>query len=264
MPRAALRPDPLGSFLNRVPEITLLFWIIKILATTVGETAADFLNFRLHFGLGGTSWVMSGLLALVLVAQFRARRYVPWLYWLVVVLISVVGTLISDNLVDHLGVGLITSTGLFAAALAATFLAWFATERTLSVHSIFTARREGFYWAAILFTFALGTSGGDLMAERLGAGYGLTALLCAATIAIAYGAFRLGGNPILTFWIAYIVTRPLGASTGDLLAQPIRAGGLALGTVTTSVLFLATILGLVTYLTLRDRRARPIGITTRD
>ena len=181
-----------------------------------------------------------------------------------VVLISVVGTLISDNLVDHLGVSLIASTGLFGAALAATFLAWFATERTLSVHSIFTARREGFYWAAILFTFALGTSGGDLMAERLGAGYGPTAALCAVAIGLAYGAFRLGGNAILTFWIAYIVTRPLGASTGDLLAQPVRAGGLALGTVTTSVLFLATILALVTYLTWRDRWARPIGITTRD
>lgn len=259
-------PAPAGAAaaLNRVPEITILFWIIKILATTVGETAADFLNVDLHFGLSGTSWAMSALLAGALWWQFRARGYVPGRYWLVVVLVSVVGTLISDNLVDRLGVSLVTTTTLFSAALAATFLAWFAVERTLSVHTIFTARREGFYWAAILFTFALGTSGGDLMAERLAAGYGLSALFCAAAIGIAYAAFRFGADPVLTFWIAYVVTRPLGASTGDLLAQPARSGGLGLGTVATSFVFLAVILSLVAFLGARRRWALPLAVASRD
>jgi uncharacterized membrane-anchored protein len=231
--------------------------VVKILCTTVGETAADFLNTTLGLGLNGTSLVMTVLLIAALWAQFQARRYVPWRYWLVVVLISVVGTLISDNLVDNYGISLITTTVLFGAALAAVFVAWFALERTLSVHTIFTSQREGFYWAAILFTFALGTSGGDLLAERLALGYGLSVLLFAAAIALAYGGFRLGGDPILTFWIAYILTRPLGASTGDFLSQPIANGGLGLGTTGTSILFLAAILGVVTDMTVRERRTTP-------
>ena len=218
--RMSIAPPPAATspsrLLNRVPEITIFFWIIKVLATTVGETAADFLNTTLGFGLNGTSAAMSGLLVLALLAQFRARRYVPSVYWLAVVLISVVGTLVSDNLVDNLGVSLVTSTLAFGAALGIVFLAWFAAERTLSVHTIFTARREAFYWAAILFTFALGKSGGDLLAERLAAGYALSALLFAAAIGAVYAAYRLGGHPILTFWIAYLLTRPLGATIGDL------------------------------------------------
>ncbi|MDE2199361.1 MAG: hypothetical protein KGJ41_10090 [Rhodospirillales bacterium] len=246
-----------SSQLNRVPDVTITFWIVKVMATTVGETAADFLNSTLNLGLSGTSVVMSGMLVLALSMQLRARRYVPSLYWLVVVLISVVGTLISDNLVDNLGVSLVTSTLLFGAALALVFTAWFSVERTLSVHTIFTVRREGFYWAAILCTFALGTSAGDLLAERLALGYALSAMLFAAVIGLTYWTYRLGANPILTFWIAYIVTRPLGASTGDLLSQPASAGGLALGTVGTSMLFLATILGLVIYMTGIQRRTAP-------
>ncbi len=246
---------PSTRLLNRVPEITAFFWIIKVLATTVGETAADFLNTTLGFGLNGTSAVMSGLLALALLAQFRARRYVPSVYWLVVVLISVVGTLVSDNLVDHFGVSLVTSTLAFAAALGVVFLAWYATERTLSVHTIFTARREAFYWAAILFTFALGTSGGDLLAERLAAGYGPSVLIFVIIIQAIYASYRLGANPILTFWLGYILTRPLGATTGDLLSQPIDDGGFALGTVATSLLFLTAILVLVVYMTAEQRRA---------
>jgi uncharacterized membrane-anchored protein len=249
---------PTARLLNRVPEVTLIFWIVKVLATTVGETAADFLNATLGFGLGGTSLVMSGLLVLVLWWQFRMRRYVPAVYWLAVVLISVVGTLVSDNLVDNLGVALITSTTLFASALAVVFVAWFAVERTLSVHTIFNARREGFYWAAILFTFALGTSGGDLLAERLAVGYAFSALIFAAAIALTYWAYRRGGNAVLTFWIAYVITRPLGASMGDLLSQPLANGGLGLGTTGTSALFLAIIFGLVVYMTRQQRAAAPM------
>ena len=243
---------PIGveQMLNKVPEVTLYFWIIKIMATTVGETAADFLNINLHFGLTGTSIVMSAILIAFLFMQIRAKKYIPWLYWLAVVLISVVGTLITDNLVDNFGVSLEATTIAFSIALLATFAVWFASEKTLSIHSIFTLKRELFYWAAILFTFALGTVAGDLVAEGVSLGYANSTLVFGALIgvvAIAYYGFRL--NAVLAFWIAYILTRPLGASFGDYLSQPLANGGLGLGATATSILFLATILGLVTYLT---------------
>ncbi len=247
---------------NRVPEITLAFWVVKILATTVGETAADYLNTTLGFGLNSTSVVMTVLLLLALTGQFYAKHYVPVRYWLVVVLISVVGTLISDNLVDNLGIGLLVTTPLFAFLLSLTFAAWFAVERTLSVHTIFTARREAFYWFAILFTFALGTSGGDLLAERLALGYALSAALFGLAIAVTYGAWRLGANTIASFWIAYILTRPFGASLGDLLSQPHSAGGLGLGSTLTSVLFLFTILALVAAMSLARRETAAVQRAT--
>ncbi len=241
--------SPGRKLLNKVPEITLYFWIIKILCTTVGETAADLLNENLGLGLTTTSYVMAILLVLTLVFQFRASRYVPGLYWLAVVLISVVGTLFSDNLVDNLGVPLQTTTIGFAIVLAAVFAGWYASERTLSIHTIVTTRREAFYWLAILFTFALGTSAGDLAAEKLALGYSAAALIFGALIAIVtFAHFRFKLNAILAFWIAYILTRPLGASIGDYLAQPTEEGGLGLGTILTSLIFLSTILALVLYL----------------
>lgn len=239
------------QMLNKVPEVTLYFWIIKIMATTVGETAADFLNFNLHFGLTGTSAVMSALLALFLFMQLGARKYVPWLYWMNVVLISIVGTLITDNLVDNFGVALETTTIIFGLALLATFAAWYASEKTLSIHTIFTTKRELFYWTAILFTFALGTAAGDLAAEGLGQGYAKSALIFGAAIGgvtLAYYFFK--ANAVLAFWIAYILTRPFGASCGDFLSQPTTNGGLGLGTVVTSMVFILTIAGMVIYLTL--------------
>ncbi|HEX3620987.1 MAG TPA: hypothetical protein VHT97_01590 [Acidimicrobiales bacterium] len=235
--------------LSKVPEVTLYFWIIKIMATTVGETAADFLNTNLKLGLTGTTVVMAVLLAAVLVAQFRADRYVPGIYWLAVVLISVVGTLITDNLTDHFGVSLWVTTALFAVALGITFAVWFANERTLSIHSIYTTRREAFYWLAILFTFALGTAAGDLIAEQLNLGYWKSALMFAALIALVVVAWKYARlNSVLAFWIAYVLTRPLGASIGDFLSQPRADGGRGLGTAGTSAIFLATILGVVVYL----------------
>lgn len=252
--------DLTRTLLSKVPEVTLFFWIIKILCTTVGETAADYLNTTLKLGLTGTSLVMGVLLAAVLVWQFRLRRYVPGVYWLAVVLISVVGTLITDNLVNNFGVSLWTSTTLFAAALAVTFLAWYRSERTLSIHSIFTARREGFYWLAVLFTFALGTAAGDLVAEHLNLGYLRSALLFTGLIAattLAHRFLRLDG--ILAFWIAYILTRPLGASIGDYLSQDRDAGGLALGTTTTSLIFLAAILAVTVYLTATRKDQIAVG-----
>ncbi len=205
---------------------------------------------------------MSGVLAVGLAFQFRLRRYVPGVYWLAVVLISVVGTLITDNLVDTYGVALQTTTIAFAVALAATFAVWFAYEKTLSIHTIVTTRREAFYWLAVLFTFALGTAAGDLLAEKLAVGYWKSALLFAGVIGVVYVShvkFKL--NAILAFWIAYILTRPLGASIGDYLSQARADGGLALGPTVTSAIFLLTILGVVVYLTItkKDRIEGPEG-----
>lgn len=237
---------------SRVPEVTPSFWLIKLLAVTMGETAADYLSVNLGLGLSTTSFIMSGLLIVALGIQFAQKRYVPWSYWLAVVLISVVGTLVSDNLVDQFGVSLLTSTVAFSMILIGVFAAWQASERTLSIHSITTTRREVFYWLAILFTFALGTSAGDLVAEHFDLGYLTTGYIFAAVIAaiaLGYYGFRL--NAILAFWLAYIFTRPLGASFGDLLSQPREYGGLGYGTTDTSLLFLAIIALTVTYLSVQ-------------
>ena len=235
---------------NKVPEVTLYFWIIKIMCTTVGETAADFLNVDLHFGLTATSMVISSILAIFIIMQVRSKRYVPWLYWLVVVLISTVGTLITDNLVDNFGVALKTTTIAFSLALLATFVAWYMKEKSLSIHTIFTRQRELFYWAAILFTFALGTAAGDLAAEGFNLGHAKSAVMFGSMIGavmIAYYGFRL--NAIWAFWIAYILTRPLGASLGDYLMQPHAVGGLGLGAALTNAIFLSVIVGFIIYLT---------------
>jgi len=242
------------QMLNKVPEITVYFWVIKVLCTTVGETFADNLNENLGLGLTNTSYIMGGALLVVLFFQFRARRYVPGIYWLAVVLISVVGTLVSDNLVENYGVALETTTIAFGAILICVFAGWYAVERTLSVHTIFTTRREGFYWLAILFTFALGTSAGDFLSEQLELGY-LAALgiFAGAIVLVTVLHFGLRMNAILSFWLAYILTRPLGASIGDYLASPRSEGGLGLGTNLTSIIFLSTILSLVVYLAISKR-----------
>ena len=250
------------NMLNKVPEITLYFWIIKVLCTTVGETAADFLNTNLHLGLNGTTVVMGVLLLVALVFQFRARRYIPPVYWLVVVLLSVFGTLITDNLTDNLNVPLTTTSIIFGVALAVVFGIWYGIEKTLSIHSIYTTRREAFYWLAILFTFALGTAAGDLLAEKLKLGYLLSALIFAGMIVVVTVAhLRFGLNAILAFWIAYILTRPLGASLGDYLSQSRQDGGLGLGTVVTSIIFLVAILAAVTYLAVTKRDATRTELT---
>ena len=251
---ASVRQSNGRAMLNKVPEVTLYFWIIKILCTTVGETAADFLNTNLGLGLTGTTWVVSAILAVALAFQFRLRRYVPTVYWLAVVLISVVGTLITDNLTDNFGVSLVTTTIVFSVALAVTFAAWYASERTLSIHTIYTTRREAFYWLAVLFTFALGTAAGDLTAERFAVGYWQSAVLFGGLIAAVYVAHvRFALNAVLAFWLAYILTRPLGASIGDYLSQLRADGGLGLGTTVTSAIFLLTISGVVVFLTVTKR-----------
>ena len=259
-PRAGAGSAPSRSaivkLLSRVPEVTLYFWIIKVLATTVGETAADNLDERFDLGLTKLTLIMGAVLAVALVVQFSLKRYVPAAYWTAVVLISIVGTLITDNLTDNLGVPLATSTAVFSVALALTFAAWWAKERTLSIHSIVTGRREAFYWLAILFTFALGTAAGDLIAEQSGLGYFVSALLFGGAIAtVALLHFRAGLDAVLAFWIAYILTRPLGASLGDWLSQAKADGGLGFGTGWTSALFLSAIVSIVVFLTVtrKDR-----------
>src|SRR3954469_17096523 len=247
------------QMLNKVPEVTLWFWLIKIMCTTVGETAADYLNVNLGFGLTNTTYVTGVLLAALLAVQFRLRRYVPVAYWSVVVVISVFGTLITDNMTDHYKVALTTSTPIFAAILAVVFAVWWGVERTLSIHTIVTTRREAFYWLAILFTFALGTAAGDLSAEKFNLGYGVSIAIFGGMIAavvVAHFAFKL--NAVLAFWLAYILTRPLGASIGDFMSQSSKKyGGLGLGTTGTSYIFLGCILALVTFLTITKRDQTP-------
>lgn len=242
------------SALSKVPQVTLFFWLIKMMSTTVGETAADYLNFNLGFGLSLTSLVAGGVFALVLFLQMRSRRYIPALYWMTVVMVSIFGTLITDNLTDALGIPLLLSTIMFSSALILTFMLWHRSEGTLSIHSITTPGREAFYWAAILFTFALGTAAGDWLSEGLNLGYLLSAGVFGGGIILVTLAWALAGaNAVLSFWMAYILTRPLGASLGDLLAQPTNNGGFGVGIVEINTLFLVSIAALVGYLTLVER-----------
>jgi uncharacterized membrane-anchored protein len=235
----------MAGMLNKVPEVTFAFWVIKIMSTTVGETGADYLAVRVGLGKPMTDGIMGILLVASLLLQLRSRQYVPWRYWLTVVLVSVVGTQITDALTDGLDVSLYLSTSVFAVGLAVTFAIWYTIERTLSIHTIVTTRRELFYWAVILFTFALGTAAGDLATEALQLGFRLGVLVFGALLAAVALAYYRGANPILTFWIAYVLTRPLGASLGDLLSQAQTYGGMGLGTVVTSSVFLTIIVVLV-------------------
>jgi uncharacterized membrane-anchored protein len=244
-----------AQMLNKVPEVTIFFWIIKVLCTTVGESLADYINETLGFGLANTTMVFVVALALALFFQFRLRRYVPGVYWLTVVLISVVGTLLTDQLTDGLGVPLWISTAVFAVLLVLVFGVWYARERTLSIHSIVTGARESFYWLTVLVTFALGTAAGDWTLDLTGWNPGPAVLLPAGLIAAVFVAWRLGAGPVLAFWLAYILTRPLGANLGDFLGLSRDEGGLGLGTFVTSALFLAAIAACVVHLT-RTRRDR--------
>ena len=248
---------PLPTLLNKVPKVTAIFWIIKILSTTVGETSADYLAVHVGLGAGPTTAIMVSLLVAALSLQLRARSYVPWIYWLTVVLVSIVGTQITDWFTDRLEISLYLSTAAFAAILGAIFAVWYSVERTLSIHTIVTPRRELFYWAAILFTFALGTAAGDLAAEALGLGFQLGVIVFGALIVLVSFIPNLGASPVLTFWLAYILTRPLGASLGDLISQSRAYGGIGFGTIYTSLGFLAVIIVLVAWVTFEVKPGRP-------
>jgi uncharacterized membrane-anchored protein len=239
--------------LNKVPEVTIYFWVIKILCTTVGESFADYINETLGFGLTNTTVLFGVALVVALVFQFRLRRYVPAVYWLSVVLISVVGTLLTDNLTDGHNVPLWISTTVFAVLLAVVFSIWYAREGTLSIHTIVTTPRESWYWLTVLVTFALGTAAGDWTLDLTGWSPGQSVLLPLGLILAVLAAWRFGMGPVLSFWLAYILTRPLGANIGDWLASPKSEGGIGLGTLGTSVLFLGTILAVVVFLTVTDK-----------
>lgn len=243
----------------KVPAITLSFWMIKVISTTVGETAADFLAVDAGLGQAATRTLMAVLLIAALTIQLRRPRYTPWTYWLTVVLVSIVGTQITDLLTDGLGISLYVSTPIFALLLMVIFAAWHAVERTLSIHDIVSRRRELFYWAAILCTFSLGTAAGDLATEALGMGFTLGVMIFGGLIAATYASFRMGGGAVLTFWLAYILTRPLGASLGDLLTQAKTDGGFGMGTAWTSALFLTVIVLLVAFEQYEVRNGSPRG-----
>jgi len=234
--------------LNKVPEVTLWFWVIKILCTTVGESFADWINMTLGVGLVNTAILFTVVFVVVLAVQMRLRRYEPSAYWLTVVVVSVTGTLYTDILTDQVGVPLWISTTVFSILLTVTFAVWWARERTLSIHSINTTPREGFYWFAVLVTFALGTATGDWTLELTGWGPGLSILLPLSLIALVTVLWRLGGDAVLCFWIAYILTRPLGANIGDWFGLPRSEQGLGIGVFGTSLIFLGAILATVVYL----------------
>jgi uncharacterized membrane-anchored protein len=238
------------TMLSKVPEVTVWFWIIKILCTTVGESFADWINVGLGVGLNMTAIIFTAVLVVSLGIQLRLNRYVPSVYWFTVVVLSVAGTLYTDILTDSLGVPLAVSTTVFGVILAVVFAVWYARERTLSIHSINTPPREMFYWLAVLVTFALGTAVGDWTLALTGWGPGSSVLLPAALIVAIVIGWRLGANAVLSFWLAYILTRPLGANLGDWFASPSADHGLGLGYGITSVIFLVTILAAVIYLTL--------------
>lgn len=242
--------------LNKVPEVTIWFWIIKILCTTVGESFADYINETLGFGLANTMLLFTAVFAVVLTWQMRTRRYVPLPYWLTVVVVSVAGTLYTDMGTDQLGIPLWVSSTVFAALLAVVFGVWYAREKSLSIHSINTTPRESFYWLTVLVTFALGTATGDWTLELTNWAPAQSVLLPLGLILSITALWKFGANPVLSFWLAYILTRPLGANIGDWLASPkvpANAGdpaGLGLGTLVTSLIFLGAIAATVAYLTI--------------
>ena len=241
--------------LSKVPEITALFWVTKLLTTAMGESTSDYLVVRMNpvvaVGLGTV--VLLGALIL----QFRAARYIPWTYWFTVLMVAIVGTMAADVLHKQFHVPYSASTAFFAVVLIVVFVVWHRVEGTLSIHSIVTPRREMFYWAAVMATFALGTAAGDLAAKTIGLGYLTSAVLFAALMAVpALGYWRFHLNAILAFWTAYVLTRPLGASIADWLGKPKALSRLGWGDGVVTVIFALLIVACVGYLTVVNREAR--------
>lgn len=240
--------------LRKVPEVTIYFWIVKLLTTAMGESTSDYLVYHVNpyvavaFGCIG--------LAIALLLQFLVRHYVAWIYWLAVVMVAIFGTMAADVAHVVLGIPYLVSSIFFASALAIVFVTWYASEKTLSIHSIYTGRREMFYWAAVMATFALGTAAGDMTASTLGLGYFPSFLLFAvlfASPALAYRLFDL--NAIFAFWFAYVVTRPFGASFADWLGKP-YLGGLGLGDEKVAPVLTILIICFVVYLTVTRKDVR--------
>ncbi len=252
-------------YLNKAPEVTISFWIVTILATAAGQSFTGLLVDTVGLGLTRTTMVMTTVLAGVMVVQFRAEHHIPALYWLVVTLISICGTLIGANLTDTFDVSATTTTIVFATLLAGTFAAWYATQRTLSLRSIDTPGREAFYWLAILFTVVLGAAVGDLAAGSLHLGYGAAVTVFALAVTAIEAARRfLGLGAVTAFWIAYVLTHPLRTALGDLLAQPADAGGLGIGTPLPGLTFLAAIVAIIAHLTASHRHPQPRHLPAHD
>jgi uncharacterized membrane-anchored protein len=243
----------------KVPEITAWFWLAKVLTTGMGETTSDFMVHNIDpavaLGLGGCG------LAASLFLQFALRRYIPWVYWLAVVMVSVFGTMAADAVHVVLGIPYLVSVVFFLVALSVVFLLWYRSEKTLSIHSVDTRRREVFYWTAVLSTFALGTAAGDMAAYSLDLGYFASGALFVAVIAmVAFWHWRCRLGPIPAFWFAYILTRPLGASFADWTAVSFDRGGLGWGTGFVSLGLAVCIAAVVAYLSIARQRsaARPV------
>ena len=242
----------LESLAAKVPEITIGFWVLKLLTTAMGEAASDYLLSTMSFvgfGIGAAGFVST------LWIQFRTRRYNAFAYWAAVMMVAVFGTMAADVIHHQLGVSFTMSTLFCALGVAATFWAWHRIENTLSVHSITTRRREVFYWLTVSFTFALGTAAGDLTASQLHFGFVGSIVLFAIVMAVpALGYWRFHLNGVVAFWWAYIATRPLGASIADWLCKPTKTGGLDYGAGPVAVGMLMTALVVVTYVAVRNRR----------
>jgi len=236
----------IGSIAAKVPEITIYFWLIKLLTTGMGEVASDYLFEALNPIISGPLSVIIFIAAMIL--QFKARRFVPWVYWLVVVMVSIFGTMAADVVRVGLGIPYIASTVFFVAALAGILITWYVKEGTLSVHSIYTRRRETFYWLTVLITFALGTAAGDMTADSMHLGYLPSGLLFAGVLAIpAIGFFWFGLKEITAFWFAYIMTRPVGASFADWLSASHTSGGLGISKGEVSLVLTVLIIILVAF-----------------
>ncbi len=241
--------------MRKVPEITAIFWIIKLLTTAMGESTTDYLVFQINPYVA----VVFGCLGLVvaLTLQLRVRRYIPWVYWLAVVMVAIFGTMAADVAHIVLGIPYLVSTVCFAAALAIIFVIWYVNEKTLSIHTIYNGRRELFYWATVMATFALGTAAGDMTASTLHLGYFPSFVLFAvlfALPALAYWLFGLNGT--VAFWFAYVVTRPLGASFADWMGKS-YLGGLGLSDKKVALVLTVLIIGFVGYVTIthKDRKS---------
>jgi uncharacterized membrane-anchored protein len=233
--------------IRKVPEVTVYFWIIKLLSTAMGESTSDYFVFQINPYVAVAFGCIGLVVALIL--QLQARRYVAWIYWLAVVMVAVFGTMAADVLHVVLHIPYAVSTAFFASALAIVFVTWYTSERTLSIHTIYSGRREMFYWATVMATFALGTAAGDLTASTLGLGYFPSVVLFAVLFAIPGLAYwRIGLNAIAAFWFAYVVTRPLGASVADWLGKPFL-GGLGLGDGKVAAVLTVLIIAFVGYLT---------------
>ncbi len=253
VPGKTAQPLNFGKrLLKKVPEVTLFFWIVKLLTTAAGESTSDYLVFHIDpyvaVVLGGVGLVVA------LILQLAVRRYIAWIYWFAVAMVAVFGTMVADVIHIVLGVPYLTSTIGFAVLLTIIFILWYLSEKTLSIHSIFTRRRELFYWATVMATFALGTAAGDMTAATLNLGYLLSGVLFAVLFALpALAYWLLGLNEIFAFWFAYIITRPLGASFADWTGKPHNMGGLGFGDGPVSLVLVLAIVGFVIYLTISRR-----------